>query len=324
MTALPLLYLDTSAWNAVKHPGGTEALREIFCTWRAVVSNGVLMEVRADPDFASRAAILDFMADVGSVRLLDDGFGVERTFALDNTDVRQVQVPPRWQSAMDRLVIKFFGGRADESFEDLVQALGQEMVAMSTAHLPPHLAELMASKVQAAMPQIAKQLSKACGQGIGFNGRDQFQDVFDLDSVRTNAHHIRPPRIIDQLWTAVRPRPEEHLNNSINQDQFFGCEGHQGLPGEFVATAFEKAIAMYSTLNFYGYAADRQLSKDDRIESALRDGRHVALATAVDGLLTCDERMHKKAYAIYEYLDPGTRSIWLRKEPHGCRMIEAW
>ena len=320
----PTLYVDTSAWNAIKHVGGTELLSSLFRSWCPVYSDGVLRELYADRDHEMLFSILGYMSTVRAVRVIDKGYGSEQRFRLDETDVRLVRIQPRVENAVERLVMKFYGGRSDDSFADIVQVFGNEITAVVTATMPPHLVKTALKPMMARLPQIVRELEVSWKRGINFNGREVFRATFALNPVRTNANNIRPPQVIDQLWSEVQHRVQEHFHGRIDKEQFFGTDGHDGLPHEFLMGAFEKCIAMYSTLNFYGYAADDRLTHDHRIASSLRDGRHVALATSCAGLLTADEAMHKKAFASYEFLKPGTKSLWLKKDQIGCRIIEGW
>lgn len=107
--------------------------------------------------------------------------------------------------------------------------------------------------------------------------------------------------IMDQIWTHVKHYFE---NISITKDQLFGKEKLPFLNSFSDVnkqTIFEGIAQCHALLNSLGYWPDEKLTRPSKIFGINSDASHIAHGFFCHGILSADDRLCRKARAIYEY-----------------------
>ncbi|MDH5718918.1 MAG: hypothetical protein OEZ22_14925 [Spirochaetia bacterium] len=111
---------------------------------------------------------------------------------------------------------------------------------------------------------------------------------------------IKNGKIINQIWDRL------NVDNVISKDIFFGKEPYSFQEIDKIPT-FLGISQCYSALNFIGYWPDEGLSKLSKIYGINSDASHVGHAAFCSALVSGDDRMLKKAEAIYDYFQIRTK-----------------
>ncbi len=93
-------------------------------------------------------------------------------------------------------------------------------------------------------------------------------------------------------------------------DQFFSFEsddkqGYDSWP------IYLGIICCCAVMDVIGFQAEKKSRKIEKIPNTRSDANHVAMGAFCTAILSCDERMVKRANAIYEYKPIGTKSLYL-------------
>jgi len=115
----------------------------------------------------------------------------------------------------------------------------------------------------------------------------------------SNLRHENGP-IIDQIWAIIST-----FSPGITKDQFFGKEHFPFKKQEKIP--FLLGIAKcHSGLNYVGYWPDEKMSSLSKVYGINSDASHIGHAAFCSALMSADDRLCKKARAIYEYFNVGT------------------
>lgn len=117
-------------------------------------------------------------------------------------------------------------------------------------------------------------------------------------SKRKEAEQAENP--IEELWRFIQPAISGQTKN-----EFFGLE-QQPEMAAFAHPQHVKMGSMHTVLNLLGLHPDKGLSKRDKIQNILCDGRHLGFASYCNALLSADNAICDKAKAIYK--DSGTHT----------------
>lgn len=107
--------------------------------------------------------------------------------------------------------------------------------------------------------------------------------------------------IMEQIWLHVKDSFEKI---PITKDQLFGKEKLPSLnnnPGENKQSIFEGIAQCHTLLNQLGYWPDEKLTRPSKIFGINSDASHIAHGFFCNGILSADDRLCRKARAIYEY-----------------------
>ncbi len=107
--------------------------------------------------------------------------------------------------------------------------------------------------------------------------------------------------IMELIWLHVKDYFEKA---SISKDQLFGKEKLSFLNNdskESKQTIFEGIVQCHALLNHLGYWPDEKLTRPSKIYGINSDASHIAHGFFCDGILSADDRLCRKARAIYEY-----------------------
>lgn len=107
--------------------------------------------------------------------------------------------------------------------------------------------------------------------------------------------------IVDQIWTHVNHYFEKY---SISKDQLFGKDKLPFLTNrteESKQTVVEGIVQCHTLLNHLGYWPDEKLTRPSKIFGINSDASHIAHGFFCTGILSADDRLCRKARAMYEY-----------------------
>ena len=107
--------------------------------------------------------------------------------------------------------------------------------------------------------------------------------------------------IMEQIWSYIKDYFEKA---SITRNQLFGKEKLSFLSNdsnEIKQTVFEGIVQCHALLNHLGYWPDEKLTRPSKIFGINSDASHVAHGFFCNGILSADDRLCRKASAIYEY-----------------------
>jgi hypothetical protein len=96
-------------------------------------------------------------------------------------------------------------------------------------------------------------------------------------------------------------------------DDFFMFNKKELIPGQ-PFYRHQKVLGAYNMLNTIGFYPDKPLHKNRGFKRSVSDQMHVSIASFCNCFITGDERLWRKAEAIYEYLKVPTEVMtWLNR-----------
>ena len=111
-------------------------------------------------------------------------------------------------------------------------------------------------------------------------------------------------KIVDEIWNRM-----DKAKLNLTKDQFFGKEPFPFVGAKSPNPYYLQIIQCYYALNTVGYWPDKKLSYVKKIYGINSDASHVGHAAFCPALLSEDERLCRKAAAIYQYFDIDTQVI---------------
>jgi hypothetical protein len=224
--------------------------------------------------------------------------------------------------SLRQLGFKIAGGRLGETFEDIFQDgvtafeqlmdyLDKQLDEIET--LTPELVALMRKEKMRYIDEF-NALSKTSNETMSkhivdertWSGIREFRQHFKIEPHHFNA--IKPPNVLEQIWE-VLCKSKVMPNSHASIDDFFmfnQVEIVSGMPFH----RHQKVLSGYNMLNTIGYYPDKPLYNERGFKRATSDQTHASLASFCGCLITADERLSKKAEAIYEYLKVPTQVLY--------------
>jgi hypothetical protein len=137
------------------------------------------------------------------------------------------------------------------------------------------------------------------------------------NAIKLQPHHfdsIEYPNVVEKVWQKVWEQLKNYEGmESFGLEQFFRIEKNDIYP-DLPLTIRQKVSSMYTMLNYIGYRPDLGLRSDRGFRKAIHDQGHASIASGLDILFTCDDRMAAKCRAIYEYLGVGTKVVHMKRK----------
>jgi hypothetical protein len=238
----------------------------------------------------------------------------------------------RISGSLAQFTHKFFGGQQGKNFQSLIddqqEAFADLMREMSNNI--EMLSESEKAEIQRflpmleALPNLGQQQFKEQAAKLSarledipspetFNGAKDFRGAMEIAPISLN--NIRPPNVMQRIWAQVSASGK--IPSQINSASDFLEQGVWAHMKDGEPTWEDKIGSLYSLLNFMGYFPDEDLHKDNGFRSAMGDQIHATYAAFAQLFITCDERMAKKTYAIYEQLGIGTLVCWCKSDKKG-------
>jgi hypothetical protein len=112
-------------------------------------------------------------------------------------------------------------------------------------------------------------------------------------------------KVVDRIWELVKDKFP-----GLTKDQLFGKESNTIInPNN--NSLFIKIVQCHSILNTLGYYPDKGLTRINKVNGINSDGSHIAYSIFCSALMSADDRLCKKAKAIFEYFDLNTSVLHL-------------
>lgn len=117
---------------------------------------------------------------------------------------------------------------------------------------------------------------------------------------KKKASNFEGGNVIQQLWEVVASNPE--ISKVVTRDQFFGFSPYPSEESQSLSVE-NSIIRCCMMLDVLGYYAESKVRNPNKVDNVLSDAKHIAAATNCHALISCDQRLLKRAKAIYEYLN---------------------
>lgn len=208
------------------------------------------------------------------------------------------------------LAIKLHGGKIDVSFDSLVS---NQKKAFSDL-LNSTLDDLDEAEQQKMKPLIDLVISHGGSVfdlmqdtlEVNFkdnnvpNPRKGLEEITGLSSLRLN--NITAPNILKTIFERIR-------ENNPNTDIFKSPEDYfdWSLYNVKEDDIYGKINVIFNFLNMVGYWPDKKIEKENKFRAAMSDSQHAGYAAYTNEFFTRDEGFAKRMYAVFEYLNIGTR-----------------
>lgn len=335
---LPLVYLDHNILDAFLKNKLQPLKKDLTQHFQAVYSNGTLEEIKRSgqksKDHAD--AFLDVLANINAAHMsiiVDENLYETDQVRFINGDPHAIYRQycnsepslDAMRESFKQLGFKIAGGRLGETlsdvsqdgieaFEQLMDYLEKQIEIIEPTM--PELAEVLRQKKESYLKEFrvnSRKFDQAMGKYIEdettWSGIKDFRQHFKLEPHHFNA--IKPPNVLEQIW-AIFNKSNAVTNHQAGIDEFFMFNRSELFPDmpNMRFHLHQKVLAGYNMLNTIGYYPDKPLHKDRGFERASSDQTHASLAIFCDSLVTADERMAKKAEAIYEYLKVPTKVLY--------------
>lgn len=290
-----------------------------------VYSNENLAEIRRSVGYEK--TFLNVLHQIGAqhlVPILDKDFKQTGTaeiqlvnpFDAFNSYIDNVDPMPEFGFGLSGMLQKFYGGREDQSFEEIFSGGVREFADLLASALEgledsPEVTEEVYAALEEAvvkLPEILKEQYKSFALQMDAEPAKpvkSFEQATGLGPKVLN--NVRGPDVVRKIWALVQ---ESFPWAEIDQEVFFGIKP---FPFEVDAnrerTTTEKVNGIYHQLNFLGYYRDSNMNKQPRFTASFSDMTHAGLASFCHVLICRDKDLVMKAAAAYEYLGVSTRVV---------------
>ncbi|USD66849.1 hypothetical protein [Vibrio sp. SCSIO 43136] len=242
--------------------------------------------------------------------------------AFENYCLNIEPVYERMEKATAQSLIKFYGGRSGDTFDDIN---GEQLGAFD--NLINYLHSLVDSdEIQENFPELNEQVSayttglkrsydEALSQASGelrkhtsdernYSGVKTYRESTGIGPVQLN--NIEPPDVLEKIWTAHKGL-QGYSETNFTIEQFYGISYNSIYNREMFL--FEKITSIYNVLNVIGYHPDSKMKKEKRFTAAMSDAGHASIGSFADFVLSRDIAFIKKTRAAYEFLHAKTQVI---------------
>ncbi|MGH7831111.1 MAG: hypothetical protein ACREP8_13145, partial [Candidatus Binatia bacterium] len=221
--------------------------------------------------------------------------------------IANVDSMPELGFGLAGILQKFYGGRQDQSFAEILAGGATELRALLeklNAELAdiPNVDDQSRVAIAEAVASIPRMLEEQSGRMAAQLDADpeaavrRFEGATGLGPKALK--NIERPDVVRKVWELVQPSLP---GAGIDMDTFFGITP---FPWEADAgrerTTLEKVNAIYHQLNFLGYYRDSNMSRRRRFNASFSDMTHAGLASFCHVLISRDEDLVMKAAAAYE------------------------
>lgn len=281
-----------------------------------------------------RSKVTQALADMNGGYIHDSKLHFDKSPQLRlDEHLANPEVYKRVSGSVNQLAHKFFGGQQGKNFRSLIEdqhktlaELMQHMVknieALSESekeeirhHLPmlEMLPNLMQHQFEEQASKLLATLEASIPSSETLNGAKEFRAAVEV--APSSLNNIRPPNVMQKIWEQVSAPGK--IPAQIGSASDFLAQGVWAHLKEGVPSWEDKIGGLYNLLNLIGYWPDEELHKDGGFRSAMGDQTHASFAAFAQVFITGDERMAKKTYAIYKYLEIGTRVCWCKPDGSG-------
>lgn len=331
----PTAYLDHNILDLFVKQGMIDFAVILRDSFQVLYSDETLKEIKRSGSYAEK--FLNVLSSLNAFHLkivLSQNFEPTEDATISQRDVFEAfreycEQEPVYQQLQDTMIqssFKSFGGRKDDSFEDIAseqsKAFSDLMSFMreQTQHLEqinPDLAHAMENYTVTAQAQMEKTLKDSTllmKQNVGderdWSGVKDFRNHVEIGPKQLN--NITAPNVLEKVWDLFKDKePYDKLNWTL--EDFFSIKQNLIYPDRPYFN-YQKVTAIYNHLNFIGFHPDSNTHKERRFIAAMSDLGHASIASFADNLFSIDEDFVIKTRAAYEYLGVRTEVHQVRVE----------
>lgn len=331
---IPLVYLDQSILSEIaegRFYGFFDNIRS--GNMQLIYSHVHITETAHCSNQEFQSKVIQAVADMNGAYIHENKlhFDVSPQLRLDEY-LENPEVFNQVYSSIAQLVHKFFGGQQGKNFQSLISAQQEafadlmremakniELLSESEKEKIQHLFPMLEILPDLSQQQFEEQAAKlsaifeAIPSPETFNGAKEFRAAIEIAPISLN--NIRPPNAMQKIWEQVSA--SEKIPAQISSASDFLAKGVWAHMKDGEPTWKDKIGGLYNLLNLIGYWPDEDLRKDGGFRSAMGDQMHVSFAAFAHIFITLDEKMAKKAYAIYEHLGIRTYVCWCKPDGNG-------
>lgn len=328
MTTEILAYLDHNILDTMTK-GDPWGIKELMCKLNLtpVYSQETLREIKRSVGFED--SFLAVLNDIGAKYIVPI---FENNAYTGNANIHDSNVfeiyshfsendrpMPELGYGLTGMLQKFYGGRKDQSFEEIFLGGADELKTLVNEAMTDFdgidtlddttkdqirefisdLPELIKQQYQLISTDMDKQLTPPV---------KQFEKVTQLGAKVLK--NIKPPKVLEQIFDLLQKTiPVVDLDIDI----FFGVKSQpfESNPDR-EKTPLEKVNGIYHQLNFLGYYRDSDMKKERGFIRHSSDMTHAGIATFCQFIFCSDEDFVKKAEAAYEYVGVNTKIVYLQ------------
>ena len=199
------------------------------------------------------------------------------------------------------------GGGSEESVASAPAKIHDFFIDSLSAHeaqLPKDLSRILADSL---MKSVNSVVSKARA-----HGNDYRADWKRLGAEKNGFSNLFGKNQLLQIWDTVKDRVPDR-----SPEAFFGFEWKKN-GNNVPAPQILGIVACCGVLDALGFQAEKKRRKVKNQANVQSDAQHIAMASFCDVLFTQDERLYRRAKAIYEFRRMQVNAIYLDQtgEPH--------
>jgi len=120
---------------------------------------------------------------------------------------------------------------------------------------------------------------------------------------------LKPETALNDIWDLVSKNCD-----GLTARQFYGFDPLPGVAPQN-RPLYSSICGCCAVLDIVGYQAEKKIRKIDRLPNVRSDSGHLGMATFCQAFVTADQRLSKRAKAIYSFLGIPTEVIFYRENP---------
>ena len=324
----PLAYLDHNILDRFLKNDLQDLKKRLIEDYQIVYSDENLKEIHRSGEFASEfiKVLEDINAKHIQIVFKHPGFietdkAYLRTCNVNDAMNEYLANTSGYNGIMDAMLqsnLKYHGGEVDKSFSEInenfviefnrlleqIRLDVKSLNGIASADLKQYfdLIGILGNKFEDIIKENERLKNPLTGQGKNWNPMKDFRTEMKLGPLQLN--NIRGPKILEQIWDQYKDKQPYETGFTI--DKFFGLEKHPIYQNREYFM-HQKITTAYNILNTIGYYSDSKTHLNKKFVSFMSDTNHATMACFCATLFSGDERLAKKASAIYEYLGLGIK-----------------
>lgn len=225
---------------------------------------------------------------------------------------------PIMQDMMD-FALKLHGGRQEVSFDELLSKQQTSFISLLQDGLNDLDDEIkkkfdeefkeLKKNGRIVFDQLKKQLHEFYGENESINPRKEIEKTTGLSAKRLN--NIKAPNIIEKIFTALKENSPDFEKEFGVPEDYFKWETFNINKKDI----FSKINFIFNFLNIVGYWPDNNIANENKFNAAMSDSQHASYAAYTNEFYTRDYKFSKRLFAVYEYLNIGTKIKYFSLEP---------
>jgi hypothetical protein len=327
-TGKPLAYLDHNIIDAIEKYKIPEFQKWIKDSYTPVYSNESLEEIKRSSNENTFLEILEQLEAIHIHPTINQQF-----IPIENQATLTARCPfeiyDRYIDSMkpySKLITsaldlnrKFMGGKKDRKFSDITdeqkkifQSFIQDSIASTENINHPLITEtvnkfkIYAETHPVIMDKTSQLLESSFKNQESWNGLKEFRNSNNMGPKELN--NIKEKNVVEKIKKILS-------ENTGKNETLFDIDFYEKAMNRAIPT-IEQCSIIYNILNTIGYFPDSSMHKDNRFNASTSDCTHVSFASLCSFLISCDDKLIKKASATYEYLKVSTKTIKVNIKPN--------